>query len=143
MIKTMVFFVLDQRASNCSCSTNPGLGVERTQRLVHQDQLRIVNQRANDIGPLAHPARQFVGIVVLESVQSDLRDQIARSLPSLTLLQTSDLQRDLDIFNQGAPREEIVFLRDVTDLCRYAVDSIAAKKNTTGAGTEQPHDQIR
>jgi hypothetical protein len=81
--------------------------------------------------------------MLFESVKSHLRDQIARSLSSLTLLQTSDFQCDLHVFAQRAPGKKIVFLRYVTDLCRYAVDGIAAKKNTTRAGTEQPYDEIQ
>src|SRR5437660_6858997 len=40
-------------------------GIERPERLIHEDQLGIMNQRARDRRALLHPAREFVGIFVL------------------------------------------------------------------------------
>ena len=110
-----------------------GLRVQRPERLIHQDQFRIVDQGANDIGPLAHPARQLMGIMILEAAQANPPNQFFRPMSPNAFFYSSDLQRDLDIFAQGAPGQEIIFLRDVTDFRTNVGDGAAAENDATGS----------
>ena len=48
-----------------------GLGIERGERLVHQQDRRIDGQRADEADPLLHAARQLIRIVPLEPGEAD------------------------------------------------------------------------
>ena len=56
-----------------------GQRVERAERLVHQHQLRVVDQRACDRRALLHAARQLVRPLVLRACEADQREQVARA----------------------------------------------------------------
>ena len=60
-----------------------GLEVERRERLVEQQHLRLVDQRARERHALAHAARERRGIVVGEAVQAELVEQRMRALARL------------------------------------------------------------
>ena len=49
--------------------------IERAERLVQHQELRIVNQRAAERGALHHAAGQLPGILVAEAVEPDLLEQ--------------------------------------------------------------------
>src|SRR5437763_1590897 len=53
-----------------------GLGVERGERLVQQQHLRIRCQGAGQVDPLLHPAGQLGRIGLLKPVQSDQLDEL-------------------------------------------------------------------
>ena len=54
-----------------------GLHVERAERLVHQQDRRLVDQRLGQRDALAHAAGELVGVVVLEAGQADPLDPVA------------------------------------------------------------------
>ena len=60
----------------------PGLGVERPERLVHQQDLRIADQHLGEADALALAARQHVRIAVGESAEPDRRQPVLRALPA-------------------------------------------------------------
>ena len=64
-----------------------GLEVERRERLVEQQHLRVVDQGARQRHALAHAARQRGGIVGREAVQAQLVEQHMRPLPRLVARQ--------------------------------------------------------
>ena len=57
--------------------------VERAERLVHQQQLRLERQRAGDRGALLHAARELPGILALEALEIDQREVARRALAPL------------------------------------------------------------
>ena len=61
----------------------PRLRVERTERLVHEHDFGIVDQRADNIGALAHAAGELVRIAVLEAVEPDAVDEAQRAFAPL------------------------------------------------------------
>src|SRR5262245_17103164 len=74
----------------------PGLRVEWPERLVHEHEGRVVEERASDVRPLAHPAGQLVRVVVLEALETDLLDQYPSPPATLRTGQAAQLQGDLD-----------------------------------------------
>ena len=54
------------------------LDVERGERLVHQQDLRIEDQHLRQRHALAHAARELVRIAVLEAREADARQPLAR-----------------------------------------------------------------
>src|SRR3989442_8401320 len=57
-----------------------GDGIERAERLVHQEQRGGVGERATDRDPLSHPARQLVGSLGEEVREADHVQELARPL---------------------------------------------------------------
>ena len=53
--------------------------VERPERLVHQQQLRVEGQRPGDRHPLLHAARQLPGMLVGEALELDQPEQLGRA----------------------------------------------------------------
>jgi hypothetical protein len=50
--------------------------VERGERLVHQEDMRLERQRARDRDALLHPARERMGVAVREVRESDFGDEV-------------------------------------------------------------------
>ena len=73
---------------------NACLRIERTKRLVHQHHFGRINQRANDVGPLAHTSGQLVGIRFLETGEADHRDQLGGTVVTLGLRDSCYLERE-------------------------------------------------
>ena len=92
-----------------------GLRIERAERLVHQDDRRIVGERADQRGPLAHAAGQLMRIVVLEAGEADGADQHVRARPRLGVEPPLDVEREQHVLQRRAPRQEIILLRHVAD----------------------------
>ena len=94
--------------------------VERAERLVHQQQLGIVDERAGDRDALAHAARQFVGIGLLPARQADQRQQFARLEGAAPLAAAADFERQLDVLERRAPRQQRGVLKDEADVAPRA-----------------------
>ena len=54
---------------------------------------------------------------------------------------TSDFERDSDIFRQCAPGQLIIFLGHIADFRTDAVDAVPAQQNAAGARSQQPDDR--
>ena len=66
------------------------LHVESAERLVHQQDLRLVDKGLGKRYTLAHAARKLVWVVVLETGQPHTRDPIARARQRLGFLLTTE-----------------------------------------------------
>ena len=74
-----------------------GQRVERAERLVHQQHLGPVGQRAGDRDALLHAARKLARKGLRETLQPDQREVGLRDLPGLARRLSRSLQRELDI----------------------------------------------
>src|SRR5262249_46826417 len=83
-----------------------GERVERAERLVHQQLRRIVDQRAADRDALAHAARQFVRILVLEAGEPDRGEQVAGAPVGGGGLEPLRLGLQQHVAERGAPFEQ-------------------------------------
>ena len=92
--------------------------IERAERLVHQDQLRIVDQRARDRGALLHAAGELVRVFVLRALQPDQREQVARTLAALRQRQAEDLGRQQHVVDHAAPFQQQRLLEHHADVAR-------------------------
>ena len=93
----------------------PRLLVERGERLVHQQDLRLGGERARDRDALAHAAGQLGRIAALEAVEPDQLDEVPRALDALRLGHAGDLEREGDVVGDGAPREGRLLLEHHAD----------------------------
>jgi hypothetical protein len=63
------------------------LRVDRGEWLIEQQQLRLDGQRAGQVNPLLHPARQLRRIAIVETGQADQVEQFAGTIPGPAPLQ--------------------------------------------------------
>jgi hypothetical protein len=82
-----------------------GLRVQRGEGLVHEEDLGVHDQGPSQVDPL-HPARQLVGIVVLESLEAHHLDEVLRPGPGLAGADPLALQAVEDVSEDGPPGEQ-------------------------------------
>src|SRR6266699_2290007 len=66
-----------------------GERVERAERLVHQENVGIVHQRAADAGALLHAAGEFARIFALETGKPDEGEEIERAVTAVPAIDTA------------------------------------------------------
>src|ERR1041385_3926712 len=81
--------------------------------------------------------------MVLEAGEADLPDQVERAAPPLVLVDAANLERDLDVLDERAPGQQVVFLRDVTDIGVDAVDGAAGVADRPAARRQKTDDEIQ
>jgi hypothetical protein len=91
------------------------LRVERAERLVHQQDLRLDRQRAGDRGPLLHPAGQAARIVALEPVQADQVEVRPGARLRRFALHAERLQAADDVVPDRLPGQQPRLLEDRPD----------------------------
>ena len=75
----------------------PGHRVQRAERLVHQQHVRVLGQRPGQRDPLPHAAGQLVRPLVAEPAELDRVEQLGRPLLALGLAHPAGAQRQLDV----------------------------------------------
>ena len=93
-----------------------GERVERTERLVHQQQAGILHQRTADRRPLAHSAGQLGRIFLLELGKTDGTQKLARLLTMRRGVELFDLDREEHIAEDRSPVEQHVALKAIAIL---------------------------
>jgi hypothetical protein len=88
----------------------PGLRVERRQRLVHQEDFRIVGEGARDPHTLFHAAGELMRIMAGESGEPDHREHLPRARLALGAADAAVLEAKGDVVADGAPGQERVLL---------------------------------
>ena len=117
-----------------------GVAVQRAGRLVGEQDIRIVDQRARDRDTLHLTAGELRGLFVDMLLEPDLLERFGRAAGTLISADTTDGQRELDIFENRLVGDEVVALKDESDgmvavgvpvavgiaLCAHAVDDQVA-----------------
>src|SRR5450432_1499416 len=80
--------------------------VERAEGLVHHQQARLEGERAGDRDALLHPARQLPRVLLLEADEADAVELLHRHGPARGGVAALDLQRQHDVGEHRAPREQ-------------------------------------
>jgi hypothetical protein len=86
--------------------------VERGERLVHQQRVRLGDDGAGETDPLPHAAGQFLRVGGLEAVQADQVDRPERALGPLGIGDAAGLKAELDVLLDGEPRQQREGLED-------------------------------
>src|SRR2546425_5004290 len=118
-----------------------GLGVQGGEGLVHQEDLRVHDERAREIHALLHAARELVGIVLLEAVEPDHLDEVLCPLAGLARAHAATLQAVDDIADHGSPGQERGVLEDDRAVGAGPAHHLAVDGDSGGRGPEQAvHD---
>src|ERR1051325_715998 len=111
---------------------HPGLCIEWSERLIHQNDSRFVCQGAHDGCSLAHAARKLSRIIFLESREPGEVDEIP-NLPCVFLSgAASRVQPEPDIFFDGEPGKQLTFLWYITDPRIQTANFFALAKDSAG-----------
>ena len=70
------FFGLLRDHQEVALEDLPGLGIHGSKRLVHEQDLGVEGESAGNRDPLLHAPAQFMGIVVLETIQANEREKV-------------------------------------------------------------------
>src|SRR5262249_51411751 len=93
----------------------PGLRVERAEWLIHQNDRRIVDQRPDQRGTLAHAARELVRIVVFEAAEAGGADQHLGARAGLRVQPALHGERKQHVLQRRPPGQQMIVLRHVAD----------------------------
>jgi hypothetical protein len=120
----------------------PGLGVDRAERLVHEQQHRVAGQGAGDGGALLHAARQLPGVLVPRTSQADGGEGGVGDLTAFGPAAGGAAQRHRHVVPDGQPGEQgpAVVLQDHGEPVGHVVDGNATQHNLPAGRGDQPGD---
>ena len=114
--------------------TFAGHRVEGGERLVEQEQVGVMDERARDRHALRHPAGEVARIRVFESLQADQFDHLAGLGARHRFSDVFDLQRKFDVFDHRPPGHQVRALKDHADAGLFAV----TERERAGGRRDQP-----
>ncbi len=117
--------------------------VERRERLVHQEDLRLHDQRAGEADALAHAARKLLGIGGFEAVEADDVDRLQRALARFVERNALRPEADFDIVEHGEPGEQREALEHHRHAFCRAVDRLAGDRDLPRGRVRQPGDDAQ
>ena len=129
-------------------SSSPDACVERPERLVEQQHLGAVGERAGQRHPLLLAARELARHAPAEAGEADELEQLVAPPPALGLAGAAHAQRELDVLGDGHLAEEGVALEDEADAAplRRRAGHVAAVEQhapAVGVGEARDHAQQR
>ena len=122
-----------------------GEDVEGGERLVHEKDFRLDDERAGESDALAHAAGELAGIGGFESVEADGVEDLEAAAMALGGFHAAGLQRRLNVLEDGEPGEEGKALEDDGDVGLGVGDVLAMPEDRAGgrAGEAGKHAQQR
>ena len=106
-----------------------GLIVERRERLVEQQDVRIGGKRADERHALPHAAGELIGIGVLEAAEAVGFQQLVRLPARLGGALAQDFEAELGVLQHGAPLEQVVLLQQNADALVGAANARAVEQD--------------
>ena len=117
--------------------------IERAERLVHQQQRRIVDQRAHDRGTLAHAAGQLARTAVVEFAKPDLGEQLMRARHVGLRIEIAQLELQQHIAEHVAPFEQHRALEHDAEVRLRAGDFLPVEQHAAAGVAQQPRDDAQ
>jgi hypothetical protein len=115
----------------------PGHRVERAERLVHQQDVRVLGERPGQRDPLPHAAGELVRPLATEPLEPDDLEQVLGPPPPLALVDALEPQRELDVSGHRQPREQRRLLEHQRDVPSADVQRAAAEVVQAGDQRQQ------
>ena len=119
-----------------------GLRIERRERLVHQQHVRVRHQRARQTDPLLHAAGQLVRVMVLEAGQPDHVDEPLAGFAPCVALHAPQLEAELDVAHHRPPRQQTELLEHHGAVLAGSGDGIAVDRHLARVGRDQPEQDV-
>ena len=127
-----------QRLRQVALQHHAGLRVDRRERLVEQQHMRIDGQRARQRHALAHAAGQLVRIVIGKFREIEIFKECLGALPALGRRNTLDFDAEHDVLGDGAPRQQQILLQHEGDMGIRPVDALAVDEGLALARRGEP-----
>ena len=122
-MNTAVLPVCLTSRTNSARRSRAGHLVERGERLVAQQDIRLDREGARDRDALAHAAGQRVRIIVLVAGEAEPREPAPRQCLRASLgIDVEDLQAEQHVVERGAPGHQPVVLEHDADLAAEEVE---------------------
>src|SRR5262249_4065964 len=121
----------------------PVLGVERAERLVHEQHVGLDGERARDGGALPHAARHLGRMVVLETAEAGDRQITPRDGGALDRAEAEGLEHERHGLLEATPGQETILLEDDPDLVLTRLaghDRLAVERDATARGRLETAD---
>jgi hypothetical protein len=115
--------------------------IERAERLVHQQDVGLVDQALRQRHALAHAARELMRMAVLELPEADPAQPITRAVACLRLVRAAEAGTDLDVLEHRLPRQQRVGLEHESDVTADGVDRVPVNTDVAFARALQAGDQ--
>lgn len=80
--------------------------VEGGERLIHEQDIRLLRQRARQCDTLLHAARKLMRAPPFEAVEVNPVEQLVCNAAALRAPYPSELERQLDVARRGKPRQQ-------------------------------------
>src|SRR5262249_49738757 len=119
-----------------------GHGVEGTEGLVHEEQRRIVDQRATDRNPLLHAPRELPRDVLLEAAESDERDQAIRLGAILRKRPAENREGKQNVVADRAPGQENGTLEHHPGVARRSGHGLPPEEDPPRGRRDEAPDQL-
>src|SRR5271166_4875408 len=107
--------------------------VERAERLIHQHELRIEQQRAAYRNTLPHAARQFPGVAMLEPRQAEQFERLNRLRPPFAHPEPVDFDRQEHVLQHRAPIEQDIALEHYPEIVGRTFNYLRGDRNPARA----------
>ena len=116
--------------------------VERAERLVHQQDLRILRERARDRDALLHAAGELGRIPVAVAGEPDERQELGRLAPARGGVEAAAARAELDVADRGEPGKERLPLEHDALAAPGPGDRRAVDEHLARARLHQPGDDV-
>ncbi len=120
-----------------------GLGVQRAERLVHQEHGGIDGERAGEPDALLHAAGQFMGKLARRDREADQRQQPLRRLPARRRRHALQLEAELYIAERGSPWQQVRLLEHEAAVAAGAVHHMAVEPDGAAVEPDQALDDAQ
>src|SRR5262245_31210 len=117
-------------------------GVERAERLIEQEDLRIVGKRAGDRHALFHAARQLARKTVLKALQPDRADKPLDGLVAPLARRSAHLEAVADILRDRQPRKQRILLEDDAAIDTWTGHRLAIDLDDPAVRTDKAAENV-
>ncbi len=120
-------------------------GVQRTERLVQQEQPALGEHRTEECHALAHAARELGRISILEPGQAELREAVPCRLAGPPLRDAMNFQGEGGVIQCGSPRHQQVALAHVGGMAQPLAggEHLAVDRDIAIRLREQPSNDVQ
>jgi len=117
--------------------------IERAERLVHQEQRRVVDQRAHDRGALPHAAGEFARPPVMKLGEADFRQKFVCTRNVGLGIEAAQLELKQDVAENIAPFEQDRTLKYDAEIRLCAGDLITVELYAAAGVAQQAGDDAQ
>ena len=126
----------------------PGLGIQRCERFIHEQDVRLVREAPGDGNPLLHAAGKLMGIPVLETGEADELKVVAGLVGTFPPAQAAPVaagsfEAEGDVGGRGAPWEKGVLLEDDCTVAAGPGHLLAVHEHLAGVRPGEPGEEVQ